>query len=90
MSIEIAGLLINATGWAVAVYFAKRFADSIVQKLNSLQEREQQISLQLKDFVTRLDCASAVGRLHQRLEEDDLHVYELGVRISKLEGAAGK
>ena len=90
MSIEIASLLINATGWSVAVYFAKRFADSIVQKLNSLQEREQQISLQLKDFVTRLDCASAVGRLHQRLDKDDLQVYELGARISKLEGAAGK
>ncbi len=90
MSIEIIGILINATGWLIAVYFAKRFADSIVVNLKALQEREQQISLQLKDFVTRMDCASAVGRLHQRLDEDDLQAYELGARVAKLEGAAGK
>lgn len=83
MSIEIFGLLINATGWLVAGYFVKRFTDSVVLKLEHLQN-------QAANCVAKPDCISAANRIHQRLDEDMAQRMSLVGRISRLEGAAGK
>ena len=83
MSIEILGLIVNATGWLVAGYLVKRFTDSVVSQLKDLQK-------QAGNCVAKPDCISAVNHIHQRLEEDMAQRMSLVGRISRLEGAAGK
>ena len=76
-------IALNAAGWGLAFWLAKRQFSEMTAKIEALSEK-------FSSVVTRPECQGIHNRLHVRADELDSKIDNHGERLARVEVAAGK